>query len=89
MHSNVSQRQRFYFGLSPPGVLHTAVSRLLWEPGRIRCRLSKAEVKVLSQPLVCLMGQSDRFNGWSRASVLNCLFVSGKVTALQKEERRN
>lgn len=35
------------------------------------------------------MEQSDRLNGWSSASVLNCLFVSGKVTAWQKKRGRN
>lgn len=34
------------------------------------------------------MGQSDRFNGRSSASVLNCLFVSGKVTARQKKKEK-
>lgn len=89
MHLTVSQKhKRFFFGLSSTGVFHTAVSGLC----RSQDLLSAvtAEVKVFSQALVCLMGQSDRFNGWSIASVLNCLFVSGKVTARQnkKEEMK-
>lgn len=83
LRSTVSQRHKQFGTFLNWRFTHSCLGVCLY--ARICC-LSQLKQKHFPRCIsdwceVCLMEQRDRFNGWSSASVLNCLFVSGKVTA--------